>query len=681
MFFNRDLSWLSFNLRVLQEAADKNVPLYERIKFLAIFSSNLDEFFRVRYPSVTALATLNNKTRLKVASDYDENIPEKMQSEINRQLDFFGSILTGEIIPQLRNEGIIFYYNHPIRKEHIPEIREIFLSKVLSFIQPIFLEGNVERRFIPVNNQLYFVITLKSDDSTGRPAIINIPSDKVSRFFVLNKLDENDYIIFIDDIIRENLGCIFPGYEILGVYSIKFNRDAELNLEDDYSDDLVAKMEKQLRKREYGPPSRFLYEQTMPRDAQLHLASLFDLKFEEMFAGGRYHNLRDLSSFPSFNKSLQYEKRKPLAFGNVMECGDIFNILNTKDILLHLPYQSYNPVLSFFNQAAVDPAVKEIYITLYRVAADSHIVNALISAAKNGKKVTAFVEIKARFDEENNIKWSHIMRDAGIKIIYNIPKIKVHSKIAVIRKALGEDMISYAILSTGNFNEITAQLYTDHVLMTTEPGIIRELLTLFKYLQKDEKDHNKEKIKFEKLLVSQFNMNERFEKLINGEIQKANAGEEALIRIKVNNLEDPDMINLLYKASQAGVKVQLVVRAICCLVPGAKELSENIVVKRLVDRYLEHTRLFIFGAGDDPELIMGSSDWMIRNLRHRIEVCVPVRNMICKKELLDYFEIQWRDNDKGVVLSSNLEQHPIDLDGEEKINAQHSIYEYLQNKV
>lgn len=682
MFFNRDLSWLGFNLRVLQEAANENVPLYERIKFLAIFSANLDEFFRVRYPSVIALSTLGAKTQQKASTGYSEDVPEKMQSEINRQLEFFGSILTGELIPELRKQDIFFYYNEPIKKEHIAEIREIFLSEVLSFIQPIFLEGNLENRFVPQNNQLYFVVTLKPDDKNNqRQAIINIPSGKVPRFFVLNKLDENNYVIFLDDIIRENLNCIFPGHEILDIYSIKFNRDAELNLEDEYSEDLVSKMEKQLRKREYGPPSRFLYEQSMPRDVQLHLASLFNLKFEEMFAGGKYHNLRDLSSFPSFNKNLKYEKRKPIPLADVMECGDIFNILNTRDILLHLPYQSYNPVLSFFNQAAVDPAVKEIYITLYRVASDSHIVNALISAAKNGKKVTAFVEIKARFDEENNIRWGRIMREAGIKIMYSIPGIKVHSKIAVIKKASGDDIISYAILSTGNFNEVTAQLYTDHVLMTTEPSIIAELLVLFKYLQKEEKNQDKEKVKFEKLLVSQFNMTEKFEKLINQEIQKANVGEEGLIRIKVNNLEDPEMINLLYKASQAGVKIELIVRAICCLVPGVKDLSDNITVKRIVDRYLEHTRLFIFGTGDNPELVMGSSDWMVRNLRHRIEVCVSIRNTICKKQLLDYFEIQWNDTDKAVVLLSNFDQQPVDSHGGEKLNAQHSIYQYLQNTV
>jgi polyphosphate kinase len=682
MLYNRDLSWLGFNFRVLQEAADKNVPLFERIKFLSIFSSNLDEFFRVRYPSVYAFSKLNKKTQLQVSIGYNEDILEKMQSEIRRQLDIFGNTLTNEILPALKENKIFFYYNNPIEEEHKPAIREIFLSQVLSFIQPIFLEGNFSTKFIPENNHLYLVVTLKGTDPAGvRHAVINIPSYKLPRFFTLTPLEGMEYVIFIDDVIRENLTCLFPGLDILGVYSIKFNRDAELKLEEEYSEDMLNKIERQLKKREYGPPSRFLYEHGMPRNVQLYLASAFNLKFEDMFAGGRYHHLSDLSSFPTFNSGLKYKKWKALASPDIMDCGDIFNILNTRDLLLHLPYQSYNPVLSFFNQAAVDVEVTEIYITLYRVAADSHIVNALISAAKNGKKVIAFIELKARFDEANNIKWSRKMREAGIRIIYSIPHIKVHSKIALIRKNSGIDTLTYAILSTGNFNEITAQFYTDHVLMTTDPFIIKELVVLFKYLQKDEKFSNKPKIKFEQLLVSQFNMNEKFEKLINHEIQKAGLKEDALIRIKVNNLEDPHMISLLYAASQAGVKVHLIVRGICCLMPGIPGISDNITVRRIVDRFLEHTRLFLFGAGDNPEVIMGSADWMVRNLHHRIEVCVSIKNITCKKELIDYFEVQWCDNDKAVILSPNLEQHRLSADGQEKVNAQQKIYQYLQSRV
>jgi polyphosphate kinase len=680
MLYNRDLSWLAFNFRVLQEAADEGVPLYERIKFLSIFSSNLDEFFRVRYPSVFAFSKLNPKTQMKASIGFNDDIPEKMQDEINRQLKIFGGILVDQLIPGLKANGINFYYKSDIRPEHFNEIRELFLSNVLSFIQPLFLEGNVSQKFIPQNNHLYLVVTLKGNDKvTIRNAVINIPSSKLPRFFVLTPLDGEEYVIFIDDIIRENLVCLFPGSEIMGVYSIKFNRDAELNLDEEYSDDLLNKIEKQLRKREFGPPSRFLFEDGMPRNVQLFLASVFDLQFEEMFAGGRYHHLSDLASFPSFDRNLKYPKRKPLTTNDGMNCGDIFDLLDKQDILLHFPYQSYNPVLSFFNQAAIDVEVTDIFITLYRVAADSHIVNALISAAKNGKRVTVFIELKARFDEANNIRWSREMKDAGIKMIYSLPHIKVHSKIALIRKGAGAETVSYAVLSTGNFNEITAQFYTDHLLMTTDPSIIEELVTLFKFLQKEEKEGSKTKVKFDKLLVSQFNMIERFQKLVEGEIQKAQLGQEALIRIKVNNLEEPNMIGLLYQASQAGVKILLCIRGICCLMPGIEGLSENITIKRLVDRYLEHSRLFIFGAGDGAEVIMGSSDWMTRNLYHRIEVCVSIKNISLKKELIDYFEMQWADTDKAVQLMSPTETAMVETEGE-KLNAQQAIYEYLKNR-
>lgn len=677
MFNNRDLSWLGFNLRVLQEAADSTVPLYERLKFLSIFSSNLDEFFRVRYPYILAISSLGKKTQKQINPVADEGIIEKVQVEINTQLNFFGKILNEEIIPALEDNGIIFYYNKPILETHLSEIREIFLSEVLSYIQPIFLDGVVRKNFIPENNHLYLVVALQDAQKAFLThAIVNIPSEKLQRFFVLEPQNNFEYVIFIDDIIRENLSRLLPNMQIHGVYSIKLNRNAELDFNKEYSGDILQKIEKQLRKREFGAPSRFLFERGMPRNVQLFLASTFNLKFEEMFEGAHYHNLKDLFGFPQFNKNLQYKKQKPLVLHEVLNSGDIFNVLTSKDVLLHLPYQSYNIVLAFFNQAAVDPEVTDIYITLYRVAAESHIVNALISAAKNGKNVVTFIELKARFDEENNIRWSKLMKESGVKIIYSQPDIKVHSKIALVKKQSSRKNFSYALLSTGNFNETTAQFYTDHVLMTTDASIINELMPLFEYLEKNNAEA-KTKMKFQKLLVSQFNMIEQFKKLVNDEIKKAAAGEESLIRIKVNNLEEQEIINLLYKASNAGVKVQLIIRSVCCLKPGIKELSENITVKRLVDRYLEHTRIFIFGTGNSAEVIIGSADLMNRNLHHRIEVCVSITNDGCKKELVDYFNIQWSDNTKMVELLENYEQHKVEGDTE-KINAQESLYLYFQ---
>ncbi|HVX28490.1 MAG TPA: polyphosphate kinase 1 [Parafilimonas sp.] len=678
MYNNRDLSWLSFNLRVLQQAEDDAVPLFERLKFLSIFSSNLDEFFRVRYPYMLAIESLGKKTQKKISTAADEDVVEKAQAEINAQLNYFGKILNEEIIPALKNNGIIFYYNMPILDVHLAEIREIFLSGVLSFIQPIILDGANDKNFLPENNKLYLLVSLKAaGKETLTHAIVNIPSEQLPRFYVLQPYENYEYVVFIDDIIRENLARIFPNMEIQGVYSIKLNRNAELDLNMEYSGDLLQKIERQLRKRDFGAPSRFLYEAGMPKNVQLFLASTFNLKFEEMFEGAHYHNLKDLIHFPKFNKDLEYKKQKPLTLHEAANSGDIFNILDNDDVLLNLPYQSYNLVLAFFNQAAVDPDVTDIYITLYRVASESHIVNALISAAKNGKNVFAFIELKARFDEENNIRWSKLMKEAGVKIIYSQPDIKVHSKIALVKKKSGDKHLSYALLSTGNFNEITAQFYTDHVLMTTDKTIIKELEPLLEFLRKNDAEA-KAKIKFEKLLVSQFNMFERFEKLINGEIKKAEAGENALIRIKVNNLEEQALIDLLYKASRAGVKVHLIIRSVCCLKPGVKDLSENIIVRRLVDRYLEHTRIFIFGTDDNTEVIIGSADWMNRNLHHRIEVCTSISAPECRKELIDYFNLQWSDNDKMVQLGENYDQYKIQNNNSEKINAQELLYHYFQ---
>ncbi|MEP7251576.1 MAG: polyphosphate kinase 1 [Ginsengibacter sp.] len=678
--YNRDLSWLGFNLRVLQEAADPEVPLFERMKFLAIFSSNLDEFFRVRYPGVVALSVLNKKT-LKAIHGSEENIAEKIQDEIKRQLHYFGTILHDEILPLLRQERIIFYYNIPICHEHNAEVRELFLSHVLSFIQPIYLDGKQGNGFMPENNRLYFVITLEeNEDGLLKQAIVNIPSEKIKRFFTLTPLDGFEYVVFLDDIVRENLVYLFPGLHILSVYGIKVNRDAELYLSDEFSGDLLVKIENQLKKRDFGPPSRFLYEEGMPANLQMFLAAAFNVTTEDMFAGGRYHNLSDLLKFPTFDKKLMYDKRKPLSSSHVLNSGDIFNFLINDDILLHIPYQSYNPVLSFFNQAAIDAEVTDIFITLYRVAEESHIINALISAAKNGKNVTAFIEIKARFDEANNIKWSKIMKDAGVKIIYSIPDIKVHSKIALVRKKRGAAKQSFAILSTGNFNEITAQFYTDHVLMTTDSEICSELLKLFKFLQSKKLPKETKGLKFNSLLVAQFNMIDELEALINSEIVKAGRGEPALIRIKVNNLEEPYFIELLYKASQAGVKIDLIVRSICCLVPGLPGESGNITVRRIIDRYLEHSRILFFGTDDNFEAIMGSADLMTRNLRHRIEVYVKIKKEQCKMELLEYFKIQWSDNDKAVMLLPDLQQQSVEGDTTNKINAQQSIYNFLQTK-
>jgi len=676
MFYNRELSWLGFNYRVLQEAASSSVPLFERLKFLSIFSSNLDEFFRVRYPAVLALSALKKKTQEKITTESPAELIEVIHEEITRQLLEFGRVLD-DVLPELKKNGIHLYYNEPVKEIHKQEITDIFLSQVLSFIQPLLLGGT--NKFNPANNQLYFAIALKKDqEDLIRHAVVNIPSDKLPRFFILSPEDGMNYVIFIDDIIRENMQTIFPGFEILGIYSFKINRDAELDFEEEYHADVLKKIERQLTKRNFGQPSRFLFEKTMPLNIQLFFTSVLDLELDEMFSGGHYHNLKDLINLPSFGKKLLYNALEPINKKFVRN-GDIFNLILSKDILLHFPYHSYNTILSFFNQAAIDPDVSEIYIALYRVASESHIVNALISAAKNGKKVTAFLELKARFDEYNNIQWSKKMKEAGVKLIYSIPGIKVHSKIALVKKQNKEDLTRYSVLSTGNFNETTAKFYTDHILLTTNATIGNELQRLFKFLGERRLPLNANELKFKNLLVSQFNMTERFNELIEKEITKKKKGMPALIRIKLNNLEEQGMINSLYNASRQGVKIQLIIRGICCIIPSLKEVSENITVKRIVDRYLEHSRIFIFGTEEDVEVMIGSADWMNRNLHRRIEVCVPIDDAACKKELIDYFEMQWSDNDKSVFFDDTMQQIRPGTNGN-IVNAQQSIYNYIREQ-
>jgi polyphosphate kinase len=646
MYHNRDISWLGFNYRVLQEAADKTVPLIERVKFLSIFSSNMDEFFRVRYPVISLYAELKNKTLNKIIPRPEDDLPEKVQQIVSGQLDEFGRILREDILPELESEKILLYYNREIPGRFSGQLRELFFSRILAFIQPVFIKESFAAVFFPENNKIYFLVLLKKEGSDVlEHAFISIPADKLPRFFTLDADDGILHIVFLDDIIRNNLKCIFTGFTIHSCFSFKITRDSELYLdEENYREDILQELEKKLKKRDQGAPTRFLYEAGMPTSVKKFITSSLGLQHGQLYAGGRYHNLSDLAKLPVDRKELHYPELKQLKPVYLDDCGDIFTRIEKKDILLHFPYDSYNPVLAFFNQAAIDADVRSVYVTLYRIAADSHIANALISAAKNKKEVTVFVELKARFDEANNIHWSREMKKAGVRIIYSIPGIKVHSKIALVTKKTSGGKTGYAFVGTGNFNETTARFYTDHALFTTDSGVIGDLQKLFDFLRTRTKPVRKAGKEFGSILVSQYNMTDAFGQEINAQISRHKKGLPASIKIKLNNLEDIPMIDLLYKAGKAGVPVKLIVRGICCLIAGEEGLSENIRVKRIVDRFLEHSRVFIFGENDDRKIYLGSADWMTRNLHHRIEVCVPVKDETLANELNDYFDIQWNDD-------------------------------------
>lgn len=679
VFLNRDLSWLSFNQRVLMEAADKSVPLYSRISFLSIFSSNLDEFFRVRMPPIFAFTSIEAK-KTSLREEYPKDLVQKVQAMVLEHQEEFGRILRDQIIPELQQNHICLYYNEPLRSEHAETVREYFLSQVLSFMQPVILQKENQATVFLENNALYFIadVTANTQPDKHLYALLNIPSSQLPRFSELPMVGDDHYIIFLDDVLRENVSEIFPGYFVHGLYSIKLTRDAEMNLADEFAGDIAEKIEKQLEKREAGHATRLLYDKTMPAEVRDFLQKYLQLREEEMVEGGRYHNLKDLGSLPNPAKNkLSYPSWPPASHPGFDNHHSVFESIAGGEKLLHLPYHSYNYILRFFNEAAIDPAVKEIYVTLYRVAANSHIVNALISAAKNGKRVTVFVELKARFDEANNLKWSKKMKAAGIKIINSIPGLKVHAKAALVKREEGKYIRPYSFLATGNFNESTGRFYTDHVFFSTNKDFGSELSWLFDYLQSRKQPAEYMKIPFEHLLVSQFNMIRRFEKLIEREIKNASKGQPAGIIIKLNNLQERYMIERLYEASRAGVKVQLLVRSICCLAAGVPGQSENITVKRIVDRYLEHARVFVFENGGEPLYFMGSADWMNRNLHSRIEVVFPVYDKKLCREIDDILQLQLHDNTKAVYITPELDNKRVTSNGPAVV-AQQGIYDYVK---
>lgn len=678
-YFDRDLSWLTFNYRVLLEARDPELPLYERIKFLGIYSNNLDEFFRVRVASLRSLKKLKKVNRKEYLDFKPKKLLSKIHEVVNQQQNEFGEIFRESILPELKKNKIILYQEATKEEQHFNEIRKFFRSKVLSYLQPVFIK-NKDSLFLD-NGKLYFIVKLKKKKAPGKEdqvqyAHLNIPSDKLPRFKKLSVIDQCHYYIFLDDVISMNLNFMFPGYEILNCYSIKLNRDADLQIEDEYSGDLVEKIESHLAQRQKGLPARFLYDNKMPEDFVHFLKDKFKLRKNDLVPGGRYHNLFDLMNFPNpLSPALKVKPWPPLNKKDLDTYESLFEAIEKKDRILHFPYQSYDYVLRFFNEAAIDPAVHEIRITMYRIAPDSFIANALISAAKNGKKVTVFVEVKARFDEANNLHWAHQMEEAGIRIIYSIPGLKVHAKVALVKRGSGDGQLkNYAYFGTGNFNETTARIYADHGLFTCHKEMSDELDQVFQYLS-----DNKPLSNLRHLLVSKFNLQQHFLQLIDREIMHAKEGKEARIFIKLNNIQDEVMIDKLYEASRAGVKVDMIIRAICCIVPGVKGQSENIRLYRIVDRYLEHARVLIFHNDGHDEMYLGSADWMKRNLYKRIEVMYQVYDKEIKAEIDQIIKLQLEDDTSSRKLDQHLNHCKI-ADKTYSTRAQRDTYQWLKEK-
>ncbi|MGM9760692.1 MAG: RNA degradosome polyphosphate kinase [Parabacteroides sp.] len=683
-YIRRDISWLSFNYRVLLEAEDETLPVYERIKFLSIYSSNLEEFYEIRVAEHRSVIFKKNYT--EESADEAEQTLTAITEEVNRQQREYYRIFA-EVLSELNRQNIYLYRDCTPEAFHESFIQNFFNEEVFPFLSPVMIQAGDIRTFIR-DRRLYLIIRMfkrgRRPEVTGQPeyyyALMKIPFSKVPRFIELPAHEDKHYIMFIDDIIRANLPSIFPGYEIDGCYSIKISRDADIYLDDEKGKNLVESLKKKVRKRKIGALSRFMYDGDMPTDFLDFICQAFNIQRDDLVVGGRYLNLQDLAKLPNpGGKALEQVIPSPMRVSFLDETGSVFKAVKRRDILLHFPYQSFDYLIRFLMEAAFDPKVDEIKITQYRVAENSAVINTLISAAQNGKKVTVFVELKARFDEENNMSTAERMEQAGIRIIYSIPGLKVHAKVAVILRHDADDgrkRRNFAYLSTGNFNEKTAKIYSDMALLTSNEELVADIGKVFGVLEGKLSEPT-----FRHLLVARFNMVPELKRLINREIAHVQAGRKGYIILKMNGLHDQNMINELYRASEQGVQIDLIVRGICCLVPD-QPYSRNIRVTRIVDMFLEHARAWYFYNDGNDQLYLSSADWMRRNLNRRIETAFPILVPELKQEILDILRIQLADNVKACRLDEHLENHfkREETIGQPAVRAQWAIYNYLKQK-
>lgn len=671
-YLSRDVSWLSFNYRVLQEAMDETVPLLERLKFLAIYSSNLDEFFRVRVSNHRNLVRVGKKTKRKLEFD-PEVVLQDVLAEVSRQQVQFSEIFSQQIIPELEINNINLLHYTDLDEDQIEFVTDYFNDHMLPYVQPVLLIKNKIKPFLN-NGALYLALILRNKGqrrSRNQYAIVKIPSDHLPRFLELpSEIDQHD-VIMLDDVVRYMASWLFPGYNIVDSFSIKLTRDAELYIEDEFSGDLISKIRKSLTKRNVGPASRFVYDREMPVHLLRFLMETFDIEPYDLLPEGRYHNNSDFFKFPDFgNKHLNNEALPPLPYDALEKPKNYWGAIKKRDHLIHVPFHSYESTIRFFEEAAQDPNVLHIKIVQYRVAKKSRIMNALIAAIKAGKQVTVFIEVKARFDEEANLDWGEKLEKAGARVHYSFPGLKVHCKIALIIRKEKNKTSLYTYLSTGNFHEVTAKIYSDFGLFTHNQKITKEVARLFTYLETQKTP----KSPFKYLLVGQFNLRPGLEKLIDYEIAAAKKGKKAKIILKMNSLQDRKMVSKLYKASRAGVKIKMIVRGICCLVPGIKGLSENIEVISIVDRFLEHSRIFVFHHGGEEKIYLSSADWMTRNLSHRIETIFPIYDPEIGQSILEYLDIQLNDNVKARIIDGEYSNEYREDDEEIAIRAQLETY-------
>ena len=672
---NREISWLYFNERVLQEAADESVPLLERLRFLAIFSSNLDEFYRVR------VATLNRLTNIDIAAQQLLGFsPKRTLVQIKAlviRLEHEFDVLYTKIIHGLAEENIFIIDDKKLDDKKGKFVRKYFHKNVISKLVPIILTtGKRKLPFPQLNDKKIYLFVKLFRKKKSLYSLIEIPYPAISRFLVLPKEGNKKYVILLDDIIRYCLDDLYStfNYDKVEAYTIQVTRDAELDLDFSLNEEFIDALSKSLQERETGKPLRLLYDSEIPEDVIDYLVSNIKLQPDALIPGNGYPNFKDFIDFPNIGaKHLEYEPAKRLLVKGINYRKSIFSQMAKRDFLVSLPYHTYNYIIHFLREAAIDPKVLSIHITLYRLAENSDVINALINAARNGKQVQVFVELKARFDEKANIDWSKKLQKAGVNVKVALGDYKVHSKVCLVRRRERGKVVHYATLATGNFNEVTAGIYCDYNLFTVREEIVSDLSRFFSGLKA-----NKFYDQYSTIITSPLESRSRIYDFIDREIENAKNGLTASMMLKMNSLADEGVIRKLYEASIAGVEIELIVRGMCCLVPGQKGFSENIKVRSIVDRYLEHARVWIFENGGHEEVYLGSADLMTRNLDRRVEIFFPILDEAIKMEIKDMIALQLLDNTKAREINEFNDNRYILGDSEKRHRSQKEIYEYLK---
>jgi polyphosphate kinase len=650
-YIPKEISWLSFNERVLQEADDRGVPLLERFKFLGIYSNNLDEYFRVRVATLKRISLFGPRSK-DILGYSPKSTLKRIHEIVLSQNSKFEKIYAG-LIQELEKHKIHIINEKQLKPEQVEFVQEYFHTEVRTRLMPFLIEKDTELPNLK-DDAIYLAIHLvKKDTQKKRFALLEIPTDVLSRFIVLPEKGEDKYVIFLDDIIRFGLKDIFFIFDFdeFSAYTIKLTKDAELELADDISESYIDKLSRSLQQRKWGTPVRFIYDREMPDDLLKILTK--KLKFgpdDVIIPANRYHNFKDFMKFPSLGKKkFFYEPIIPVAHRDIQPRKSILAAIKKKDIMLFFPYHPFDHFIDLLREASIDPYVTSIQITLYRLARNSSVINALLNAVRNGKKVTTVVELQARFDEEANILWGNKLMEEGVKVIYGVPGLKVHAKLCLITRVKYDLSQRYAAIGTGNFNEDTAKIYTDHLLLTANKKITYEVFKAFSFFNVNYKKDN-----YYHLVISPFFLRNKITLLIDNEIKNAKEGKKAYIYLKLNNVTDSEIIEHLYEASKAGVTIRLIIRGMISLVPGLKDLSENIKAIGIVDRFLEHTRFLIFCNGGNEECYISSADLMTRNIEHRIEVTCPVFDKTIKNEIKEIFAIQWSDNVKSRKIDASL---------------------------